>query len=693
MSGYFSANLVLALCLAIFATPAHKTSTVAPPHATSPAVKVSHGLDLAGRDTTCAPCRDFYQYANGAWVERTVIPAAYPGIGSFVALDDRNEAELHRLLEDAVKRTLTGNGSTDPNTHLIGTFYGTCMDSAAAEAAGMKPIEPDLARIAAIVTPAALAPEIARLHTQRVDVMFRLAALPDLKRSTQMIANVGQGGLGLPDRDYYTKQDSASQAIRGRYVSHVANLFVLIGEPEPKAKADADKVMEIETQLANASMTNVQRRDPKAVYHKMPLDSLEAVTPAFDWNAYLRESKVTFQDLNVGQPDFMRTLNSMLSSTSLEDWKTYLRWHVVAERAPILSSPFVNERFRFAQVLTGAKEQLPRWKRCVQLTDGLLGEALGREYVKKNFTPEAKARALAMVENLEAALKSRLEGLDWMTDSTRAAAIGKLAAFGEKIGYPDRWRDYSGLTLERGSLVENVSRATRFESEWQLARIGKPVDRSEWRMSPPTVNAYYNSSNNDINFPAGILQPPFFDPLADDAVNYGGMGAVIGHEMTHGFDDRGRQFDAEGNLRDWWTSEDAKHYQTRAARVIEQFNGYVAVDTLHVNGKLTLGENIADLGGLAVAYEAMQRSMAGKPRPPLIDGLTPEQRFFLSWAQVWRSKQRPESMRLRITTDSHSPARWRVNGPMSNLPEFAQAWNCQAGDAMVRPDSVRVRIW
>jgi len=648
------------------------------------------GLDLSGRDTTCSPCKDFFKFANGSWVANTTIPSSYPGYGSFQMLRDRNQEALHRLLENASRKTAS---HVDDNLTRLGTFYGSCMDSADAEAEGVKPLEPTLAEIAAIRSLDDLTLETARLHAEGVNVLFRLNALPDLKNSTVMIAVASQAGLGLPDRDYNTQQDSASKAIRDRYVEHVARTLELTGEPRAEARAHADTVMAIETSLARASMTNVQRRDPKAVYHMMKLDELRALMPAFGWNSYLRQARLAgLTELNVAQPDFFKALNERLSGVTLESWKTYLRWHAAEEAAPFLSSAFVDEVFRFQRVLNGIEEFPPRWKRCVLATDDALGDALGREFVKENFGPQAKARSLEMVKNLEAALKSRLEALDWMSDSTRAEALGKLAAFAEKIGYPEKWRDYSTLRIERGSFLGNFARATEFETARQLGEIGKPVDRREWRMTPPTVNAYYNSSNNDINFPAGILQPPFFDPEADDAVNYGGIGAVIGHEMTHGFDDRGRQFDGVGNLRDWWTAEDAQRYRVRASRVVDQFNGYVAVDTLHVNGKLTLGENIADLGGVAVAYQALERALAGKPRS-LIDGLTPEQRFFLSYAQVWRAKFRPEAIRLRIATDPHSPARWRVNGPLSNLPEFAKAFGCKAGDPMVRPDSLRARIW
>ena len=655
-----------------------------PVHAQIPA------LDLSARDTTCTPCRDFFQYTNGAWVTRTEIPAAFASFGSFQELAERNRTTLYALLEDASRHTDAPAGST---TGLLRTFYGGCMDSAQAEREGLKPLEPALARIASLKSTNDIAAEVARLHQRGVGVVFGFGAIPDFKNSTQMIATTGQGGLGLPDRDYYTKEDSTSVRLRTEYTEHVARLLTLTGTPTAQARADAGRILKIETALARASMTNVQRRDPNAIYHKMKTAELRALAPDFAWTAYLEGIGLgALPELNVAQPEFFKALNGMLKDVPLADWKAYLRWHAANESAPFLSSPFANEDFAFQKVLTGTKEPLPRWKRCVARTDELLGEALGQEYVKQAFPPAAKQRALELVKNLETALGDRIGALDWMGDATKVEARKKLDAFGTKIGYPDRWRDYSALKLEPGSFLAMVDRATEFETHRQLERVGKPVDRGEWRMTPPTVNAYYSSSNNDINFPAGILQPPFFNPSADDAVNYGGIGAVIGHEMGHGFDDRGRQFDAQGNLRDWWTDDDAKAYKARSDRVVDQFNGYAEVDTMHVNGKLTLGENLADLGGLAVAYRALQLSLVGKPRT-LIDGYTPEQRFFLSWARIWRTMHRPEESRRRLATDSHSPPRWRVNGPLSNLPEFAQAFGCQAGDPMVRAKELQTRIW
>jgi putative endopeptidase len=645
----------------------------------------------ANLDTTCPPCRDFNRFANGGWMDGHSIPEDRSDYGAFEELFDRNQATLHAILDRLAADRKAKPGS---DAAKLGDYYSTCMDSGAAERAGIAPIEPLLLAVDSLASAAELAREVAWLHAHGGRALFGFAALQDPRHSERVIAHVGQGGLGLPDRDYYTKEDSASAATRAAYVAHVARSFVLLGRPEPEAREAAARVMEIETALARASMTNVQRRDPVATYHKMPLDSLATLAPRFGWREYLARRRAPAVDsINVQQPAFFRALDGMIASVPLADWRAYLRWKIVDDAAPLLGSAFVDEDFRFQQLLSGAKTLQPRWKRCVRLADQDLGEALGREYVRERFSPAAKARARAMVENLEAALGERLRTLEWMSDSTRPRAIGKLEAFGEKIGYPDHWRDYSTLEIGRASLFENRARARAFEARRQLARIGKPVDRTEWAMTPPTVNAYYSSSLNTINFPAGILQPPFYDPNADDAINYGAIGAVIGHEMTHGFDDRGRQFDGNGNLTDWWTAGDAARYRERAARVVSQFDGYVAVDTLHVNGRLTLGENIADLGGIAVAYAALQKSLAGKPRPPRIDGFTPEQRFFLGWAQVWRGLTRPEMRRTLALTNPHSPDAWRVNGPLSNLAEFARAFGCRAGDPMVRPDSLRATIW
>jgi putative endopeptidase len=648
-----------------------------------------HGLSIADMDTTVAPCGDFYQYADGGWIARATMPPAYSRYGGFQELADRNIEQVHRLLERALREPKTGG---DRNLRLLAAFYGTGMDSGHAELDGDRPIQPQLARIAALKSTAALAAEVARLHGEGVGALFFFAGMPDPGNSSVVIATLNQAGLSLPDRDYYFKVDSASLHVRNEFEGHVGRTLQLIGTPAAEATAQARTVMRIETALARASMTRVQQRDPKAVYHKLPLAELAKTCPAFDWSAYLLGSGVKdLTELNVRQPGFFAALDSTLKAVPLADWQTYLRWQVAHATAPMLSLPFVQEDFRFQQVLTGAKEMQPRWRRCLEATDRALGDALGQEYVKTYFTNETKTRALEMVKNLMAALRDRIQALTWMSEPTKAQALRKLDAMGIKIGWPDKWRDYSGLKLEGDSFLANAQRVSRFERAWRLGKIGKPVDKTEFSMTPRTVNARYSPLLNDILFPAGILQPPFFDPQADDALNYGGIGAVIGHEMTHGFDDSGRQYDAEGNLKDWWAPEDAEKYKAQAERIIAQYDAYTVLDTVHVNGRLTTGENIADLGGLTVAYAALQKALAGKPRAT-IDGFTPEQRFFLSYARIWRQIVRPaEAVRL-INTDPHSPGQWRVRGPLSNMPEFEQAFGC-SGSPMMRPEAERAKIW
>jgi putative endopeptidase len=647
-------------------------------------------ISVANLDTTCAPCKDFNQFANGGWMKNNTIPAAYSRWGAFNELNDRNQAVLHQVLDDAAK-----NADTDksPNVRKVGTFYATCMDSAAIETQGAKPLAEELRRINDIKDLAGLQQEIGRLHLMNVNVVFGEGSVQDFKASSQVILIVAQGGLGLPDRDYYLRNDSAMMKVRAAYTENITQSLMLLGEGAAEAADAASRIMAIETGLAKEQMPRVAMRDPNAIYHMMTLAQFDSLAPNIALPLMLAQWKAPpTPKIDVAQPDYMKAASAMMASVPLGDWKAYLRYHVVLGASPWLSSAFVNTNFKFTASLSGAKELLPRWKRCLSQTDNSLGMAMGQAYVAATFSPEAKARALAMVKNMESVLRGRIDSLAWMSPATKTQAIVKLDAFVNKIGYPDEWKDYSGLEVKKGPFIENVLAANVFESHRDLAKIGKPVDRLEWRMTPPTVNASYNSLKNEISFPAGILQPPFFNPDADDAVNYGGIGAVIGHEMSHGFDDSGRQFDAQGNLRDWWTSADAAEYQKRATLVEKQFDSYIGVDTMHVNGKLTLGENIGDLGGLKIAYAAYMNSLHGK-MPPKIDGFTGPQRFFLSWAQVWRQLQRPEALRRQLLTDPHAPGMWRVNGPLSNLPEFAAAFSCKAGDAMVRPDSLRAQIW
>jgi len=657
--------------------------------ASSAVTAVIHSLEVADMDPSCKPCQDFYKYANGGWLAKNPVPAAYPGWGRFNELAERNREFLHQILEHAASARKASEGS---NEQKIGDFYASCMDEKQVEAEGVKPLDSEFDRIAHIGSVPELQMEIAHLQSLGVNALFRFSSTQDAKNSSSVIGGAAQAGLGLPDRDYYTKTDEKSKKLRDQYAEHVTKMFELLGDDSTKSTSEAKTVMSIETVLASASMTRVERRDPDKTYHRMGREQLAELTPHFAWLHYFHDiGYPNIEQVDVAQPEFFKEANRMLTSVSLDDWKTYLRWHLVDAAAPALSSKFVDEDFNFnGRILQGTKELLPRWKRCVRATDRQLGFALGQIYVQEHFPPEAKARAQEMVKNLIAALHEDITTLPWMGPDTRKAALAKLDAFAQKIGYPDKWRDYSAYHVDRGSYVVNVLRGDVFEFHRQLNKIGKPVDRTEWGMTPPTVNAYYNDLKNEIVFPAGILQPPFFDATADDAVNYGGIGAVIGHEMTHGFDDEGRKFDAQGNLKNWWTPDDLKNYEARAACVEKQFDNYVVTGSVHENGKLVLGESIADLGGLTIAYKAYERSLEGKPRPQPIDGLTPEQRFFLSYGQIWAANLRPEYEQLLTNVDPHPLDQFRAIAAPSNLPEFEQAFSCKAGDPMVRSESCRI---
>jgi len=646
------------------------------------------GFDTANLDKTCKPCDDFFQFAMGGWMKNNPIPPEYSSWGSFTVLADKNQQALRQILE-AAEKSAAPAGS---NEKKVGDFYASCMDTAAIESAGTKPIDSMLQRVAETKSAKDLPSLAAQLQQLGIGVMFRFTSNQDAKDSTQVIAMALQGGLGLPERDYYLRDDEKSKKMRDDYTKHVAKMLELLGESADKSAAEAATVLNLETSLAKASMSNVDLRDPNKTYHRMKMTEVQSLTPDLSWDAYLKNAgHPGVAEMNVAQPDFFKALDADLTSTPLDDWKTYFRWHVLEAAAPALSERFVDEDFDFrGRILTGAKQIQPRWKRCVQATDRGLCEALGQVYVQKYFPPEAKAHALEMVHNLIAALRDDLKTLPWMGPETRAQATAKLEAFAVKIGYPDKWRDYSALKIDRTSYLQNQQRASAFEFQRRLNKIGKPVDRGEWGMTPPTVNAYNNSSMNEIVFPAGIMQPPFYDPKADDAVNYGGMGAVIGHEITHGFDDHGSQFDAKGNLKDWWTPEDQKNFKERAQCVSEQFDGYVVDGDLHENGKLVLGESIADLGGLTISYAAYEKSLQGKPRLPEKDGFTPEQQFFLGWAQVWGANERLEYARLMANTNPHPLPRFRGNGPLSNMAEFAQAFTCKKGDPMVREKTCKI---
>jgi putative endopeptidase len=653
--------------------------------------QAGHGYDLASLDKNTAACTDFYQYANGGWLAANPIPPAYSSWGIANILNEKNRDVLHEILEAAAKNTNAKKGSSEQK---VGDYYATCMDETKIEAEGIKSLAPEFDRIAKMKDVAGLQDEIAHLHSRGLHALFNSDSTQDFKNSAEVTFEVYQGGLGLPDRDYYTKTDEKSKTTRDQYVKHVAKMFELLGDDAAKAAAEAQTVLALETKLAEGSLTKVEMRDPEKIYHRMTVAQVTELAPNYDWPGYMQKLGVTQKtDVNVATPGFFKVVNQMLTSVPIADWQTYFRWHLINATAPALSSAFVNEDFNFkGKTLQGSQENLPRWKRCVAATDRAMGEALGEVWVKKAFPPAAKARALEMVHNLEAALKSDIGTLAWMSDTTRKQAITKLDAFLNKIGYPDKWRDYSSLEIDRGPYVLNRARANAFEKRRDLNKIGQPVDKMEWGMSPPTVNAYYNPQINEIVFPAGILQPPFFDAEADDAYNYGGMGSIIGHEMTHGFDDQGSQFDATGNFNNWWTEADLKNFKERAECVINQFNGFEVEKGLNVNGKLVVGESIADLGGLVVAYAAFQKAMEGKPRK-VIDGFTAEQRFFLGYARGWATSVRPEFARLVTNVDPHPLPKFRVNGPLSNMPQFAQAFSCKAGDAMVRPEKDRCQIW
>lgn len=654
--------------------------------------QTERGFDPANMDKETSACTDFYQYANGAWLKKTEIPAAYSSWGSFNVLAENNRKTLHTILEEAAKKINVVKGS---NEQKIGDFYASCLDEVKREAEGMKPLVPELARIDKIADAKGVQAQIAYMHRHGIGTLFSFGSLPDLKNSSMVMAFAGQGGLSLPNRDYYTKTEEKSVKLRDEFVKHVANMFQLIGETPDQAAKDAQTVLRFQTRLAENSRTPVELRDPTTQYHMMNPAKLQELTPNFSWDDYRRGAGAPATgDINVAHPEFFTAVNKMVTEVPVADWKTYLRWHLISAAAPALSSKFETENFNFfGKTLEGRKEQLPRWRRCVSATDENLGEALGQVYVTRAFTPESKARMKTMVNNLIAAFRDRLQKVDWMSDESRKQAVAKLDAFGQKIGYPDKWIDYSTLNVSRDSYLANVLRSSEFAQTRDFNKINKPVDRKEWGMTPPTVNAGYNPLNNDISFPAGILQAPFFNPDADDAINYGAIGAVIGHEITHGYDDSGSEFDAQGNLKNWWTETDKKNFDERAECVINQFSAFEAEPGLHLQGKLVSGESIADLGGLYVAYDAFMKSLQGKPRPAAIDGFTPEQRFFLGWAQVWAEKDTVEAARLQAQSDPHPLSRFRVNGPLSNMPKFAEAFQCKAGAAMVREDAKRCQIW
>jgi predicted metalloendopeptidase len=643
-------------------------------------------------DASVSPCADFYQYAVGGWVQRTIIPAEYGKYGVDQEVEERTAGLLKAILESAAAETSAPPGS---ERRKVGDFFAAGMDENRIAAEGTRPLGPHLARIAAVRDRNRLAAAIADLQALGTAAAFRLDVAPDDRSSAENIVQLSQAGLGLPDRAYYLRRDKQSQTLRRAYGAHVERMFLLLGDAAPVAAWNARTVIRLETRLARASMPRDETDDPVATYHKMSRSALVKHASGLAWDAYFHAVGLDRSEpLLVRQPAFFRELGRMAQGVPLAEWRTYLRWHLVRATAAYLSPSFEREAFAFTgTTLQGIPAPPPRWKRVLAETDLALGEALGKLYVERAFSPRAKQQALEMVANLQAAFRARLQGLPWMSEATKAHALAKLDAMRVKIGYPDVWRDYTGLEIDRTSYLRNVLAGRRFEFRRSLAKAGRPVDRNEWAMTPITNNAYYEPTLNELVFPAGVLQPPFFDPEADEAVNYGNIGATIGHEMTHGFDDGGRQYDAQGNLEDWWTAEDAKAFAERSAALVKQFDVFEPLPGLPINGSLTLGENLADLGGLAIAYDAFQRTQGGASGTNPQDGFVPAQRFFLSYAETWRFTIRPEFLRARLLTDEHAPPKYRVLGPLSNLVEFAAAFNCKPGDAMVRPDDARVSLW
>ena len=647
-------------------------------------------IDPANMNLAVRPQDDFNEYANGSWLKNTPIPASESRWGSFNLLNEFNRTALKTILEDVSTKT------NPPGTiqQKIADFYSAGMDTVAIENAGISALKPTLDRIKSLKNYAALLEEISVLNNEGYSPIFGVGIGQDDKNSLVMVPKIGQGGLHLPDRDYYLKTDERSVKIRTAYLDHITNVFKLIGFSDAQAKVGTSDVMKVETALAKASMTRVERRNPDKIYNKMTLAELEAVSPQMNWAEFFRNTGTTNAYYIVRQPDFLKEVSNLLKTGKLDEWKHILLFDVVKSNMPYLPKAFVDENFNFSKVLSGQTEMQPRWKRVSSTTDGFLGEALGQIYVAQYFKPEAKQRLLSMLDNMNKVFQKRIANLDWMSDVTKAKAQQKLSTITRKIGYPDKWKDYSTLPISKDvGYLRNIMQARKFLNREAVARLGKPVDRTLWGMTPPTVNAYYNSSMNEIVFPAGILQFPFYDPNADDAVNYGGIVAVIGHEMTHGFDDQGRKYDADGNLKSWWTDEDGKKFDTKAKMVEDQFSNYTVLDTVHVNGKLTLGENLADLGGLSMAYEAFKTYSPQAQSKDKIDGFTPDQRFFLSWAQVWRANSRPESMAQLVNTDPHAPDKLRANGPLTNLQEFYDVFNVKPGDKMYKDPAMRAKIW
>lgn len=640
-------------------------------------------FDVKALDKSVDPCVNFYQFACGTWMANNPIPADKTRWGRFDELAEQNRQILHQILETYSKSGV----KRDAIQQKVGDYYGSCMDEAAINAAGNKPLQPEFARINAIKTRGELIAQMASFNKQGVRTLFGFGSAPDLHDASIEIAHIVDGGITLPDRDYYLKDDAKSKDIREKYVAHVQKMLELAGDKPEVASDEAKRIMALETELAKANMDRVMRRDPKNRDHKMTVEELNKIAPNFDFNKYFVDTGAPrFDSLNVANPDFFKTINESLNTVPLEDWKVYLRWKYLRSMSTQLSDAFVNENFEFwSKYLRGQKELEARWKRCTQYTDGDLGEALGQLYVEEYFPPAAKAATLELVNGVEAAMGEDLKSLSWMSPETRKKAEEKLAKVTNKIGYPDKWRDYSSVKIYRNDFLGNTLRANEFEVRRELKKIGHPVDKTEWGMTPPTVNAYYNPSENNINFPAGILQVPFYGATRDNAVNYGGIGAVIGHELTHGFDDQGAKFNGDGNLTNWWSDQDRAEFEKRTACLADEYSKFSPAPDVFLNGKLTLGENTADNGGVKLSFMALQNEMKAKPDAIKkdVEGFTPEQRFFLGYAQVWCQNVTPETSRMLAITDPHSPGRFRVNGVVVNSDAFQEAFGCKAGQPMV----------
>jgi endothelin-converting enzyme/putative endopeptidase len=650
------------------------------------------GLDPTAMDKTADPCVDLYQYSCGGWMKKNPIPPDQARWSVYGKLANDNQRYLWGVLEDAAKPSATRTATQK----LIGDYFAACMDEATINNLGIQPLQTDLDAINNLKSVDEIAGWLGKQHLafQGSGMMFGFGSEQDAKNSKETIAAAYQGGLSLPDRDYYLTDDARSKELRDKYVAHVTKMMQLAGDSPEKAAAEAKTIMEIETALAKASLTRVERRDPYKNYHRMAFAELTKTTPRFNWNDYLAgEGIASEKELNVQHVPFFAELNNQLATRSLDDWKTYLRWHLIHAKAPFLSQAFVDENFNFySKTLRGVQQNQPRWKRCVRYVDGDLGEAVGQVYVAKVFSPALKAKTVRMTKQIESAMEQDIKSLTWMSDATKQEALKKLHTIVNKIGYPDKWRDYSSVKIDRADFLGNVDRATVFESKRQLNKIGKPLDRGEWGMTPPTVNAYYNPQMNDINFPAGVLQPPLYDPKIDDAPGYGNTGGTIGHELTHGFDDEGRKFDADGNLRDWWTEADGKEFERRANCISDQYATYTVVDDIKINSALTLGEDTADLGGLILGWMAWKAETAGKNLQAK-DGLTPEQRFFVGYSQWACENDRPENLRVSAKTDPHSPGKYRVNGLVVNMPQFQEAFKCKPGQALYKAKDEMCKVW